>query len=201
MTTSTSDLRTRRRRATEWEIHTAALRLVTEHGLDQVTIEAISAEAGVSRRTFFNYFPSKEAALVAGPQRLPAEALAEFLAGTATEPAQVLRDLMVLLVREVAHNMPDREDLRQVFTLTREYPSVLPLLLASFDGFEREVAVAVAHRLGQDPDDDVAALLASIALAAVRTGLYRWSRAEPDNASPVPHVERAAALLHSLLAP
>ena len=46
------DLRARRRLQTTTEIHDAALRLALEVGFDNVTIEQISAEAGVSQRTF-----------------------------------------------------------------------------------------------------------------------------------------------------
>ncbi|TQS45174.1 TetR family transcriptional regulator [Cryptosporangium phraense] len=195
------DLRTRRRQMTHREIHTAVLRLAAEHGLDQITVDQISAEAGVSRRTFFNYFQSKEHAVVSGPGELPAEAVAEFLAGTSVEPAQVLRDLSRLLLAEVEAHMPDRDDLRQVFALAYEHPAVLALLLADFNGFEREVASVVARRLGCRPEDETPTLLAAIALTAVRTGLQRWSLSEqPAADSPVPHVERAVALLHAVLA-
>lgn len=198
----TSDLRARRRRATEREIHTATLRLVVEHGLDQVTIDMISAEAGVSRRTFFNYFPSKEAALVGGPRELPADALAEFFVGTSTDPVQVLREVTRLLVREIEQNAPDREDLWRVFALTRDHPTVLALLLANFDAFGREVAAALAHRLGQCPDDELPSLLTAIALSAIRTGLQRWSYDDQrTESSPIPQVERTVALLHTLFAP
>ena len=58
-------LRERRRRQTSADIRGAAVRLVRERGFDKVTIDAICAEAGISVRTFFNYFPSKEHILVA----------------------------------------------------------------------------------------------------------------------------------------
>jgi len=198
----TGDLRTKRRRATESEIHGAALRLAAADGLDQVTVDQISAEAGVSRRTFFNYFPSKEAAVVSGPGELPAEAVAEFLSGTSVEPAQVLRDLTRLLVAEVEAHLPDGDDMRQVFALAHEHPGVLALLLASFDKFERQVASVVARRLGQRADAETPKLLAAIALATVRTGLQDWSSAErPYAGSPIPSIERTVALLHNVLAP
>ncbi|MBF6129486.1 TetR family transcriptional regulator [Nocardia brasiliensis] len=59
-----ADLRTRRRQQTEREIHTAAITLAVERGADQVTVDDIAALAGVSARTFFRYFPTRDRALV-----------------------------------------------------------------------------------------------------------------------------------------
>jgi AcrR family transcriptional regulator len=198
------DLRARRRRATEREIHAAALRLIARHGFDQVTVDMISVEAGVSRRTFFNYFPSKEAAIVAGPRELPESDLADFLAIAGSEPGQVLRDLTRLLVRELEENVPDRAAMSQVFALSQQHPSITAALLASFAAFERSIAGAVAQRLGQQPDDDMPALLAALALAGLRTGMQCWARADQADgpeASLLPQVERIVALLDTLLKP
>src|SRR5690349_5724487 len=166
------DLRARRRRETERKIHAATLRLTARHGFDQLTVDMISAEAGISRRTFFNYFPSKEAAVVFGPRVLPEAALADFLAAPGTEPVQVLRDLTRLLVWDLEQNAPPHRDtFGQVFGLAQQHPGISAALLATFDAFERTVAAAVAQRLGREPGDDVPALLAAVALAAMRTGL------------------------------
>lgn len=60
-------LRERKRRATMVAIETAATSLVLKHGYDAVTVDQICADAEVSKRTFFNYVPSKEAAVVGSP--------------------------------------------------------------------------------------------------------------------------------------
>ncbi len=57
-------LRERKKRATRAALAEAAVRLAAEHGADQVTVEAISAAGGVSVRTFFNYFDSRDDAFV-----------------------------------------------------------------------------------------------------------------------------------------
>ena len=57
-------LRERRREQTWRALHEAALKRVREHGMRGPTVEEIAREAGVSPRTFFNYFPSKEDAVL-----------------------------------------------------------------------------------------------------------------------------------------
>ena len=73
-------LRERRRRQTSADIRGAAVRLAQARGWDKVTIEEICVQAGISTRTFFNYFPNKEAAIAYGPSDLPPELAAEFVA-------------------------------------------------------------------------------------------------------------------------
>ena len=54
-----------RRRAETWEaLHEAAALLALERGIEHTTIEAIAGQAGVSARTFYNYFRSKEDAVL-----------------------------------------------------------------------------------------------------------------------------------------
>jgi AcrR family transcriptional regulator len=196
-------LRSRRRRETQREIHLAALRLAREDGFDKVTVEMISAAAGVSPRTFFNYFPTKDAAVAQGPPDLPEELAAEFVAAGSASPNTVLAELTGLLVRHLAERPPLREELLAVFDLSREYPQVLAAMLARFESFQLQVADLVTQRLGEEVDDLAPTLIASVALTAIRQGLDRWARANdpgsPD--SPVPYVERSMDLLHDLLAP
>ncbi|MCF8589395.1 TetR/AcrR family transcriptional regulator [Gordonia liuliyuniae] len=75
-------LRDRQRAETLLRLHDAAIDLVQEHGLTETTVSEIADRAGVSRRTFFNYFASKEdAVLGAGEPTIPADAVDHLLDG------------------------------------------------------------------------------------------------------------------------
>ncbi|XVV15628.1 TetR family transcriptional regulator [Actinoplanes sp. CA-131856] len=79
LVTATNDLRERRRLATQAEIEAAALELFGERGSERTTVEDIAAAAGVSQRTFFRYFPTKEDAAL-GVNRAFQEAFTAELA-------------------------------------------------------------------------------------------------------------------------
>lgn len=57
----------------------------------------------------------------------------------------------------------------------------------------------VARRLGEQAGDEVPALIAAVAMTAVRLGMERWARVPGDD-TPVPYVERSIDLLRTLLA-
>src|SRR6187551_3035094 len=78
-------LRERQKRARREALIDATHRLVAEHGLDAVTVEAICDEAGVSVRTFFNYFETKDDAVLGHtPWPLDSDAGDAFAAGGPT---------------------------------------------------------------------------------------------------------------------
>src|SRR6516225_11277009 len=93
-------LRERRRRQTSADIRDAAVRLARERGFDKVTIEEICAEAGISARTFFNYFPNKESAIAYGPSDIPPELVADFVAAGPAPYSAVLAELITLRSEE-----------------------------------------------------------------------------------------------------
>src|SRR5262245_26452413 len=102
-------LRERRRRQTSADIRGAAVHLAQECGWDKVTIEGICRAAGVSIRTFFNYFPNKESAIAYGPSDIPPELVAEFVAAGPAPYSQVLAELITLAAHHL-RDVPPRRD-------------------------------------------------------------------------------------------
>lgn len=91
MAESEPSLRESKRRATRAAIEDYASALAAEKGFDNVTVDDICAEVGISKRTFFNYVDSKETAVLGAPPRVPTdEERAEFLA---TEHEDILSAL------------------------------------------------------------------------------------------------------------
>ena len=100
MTGSADGLRERRRAETTRALIRAARRFTAEHGLAGFTVEELCSEAAVSRRTFFNYFASKDDAVLGMPlERSDAAAIARFVSRDADGPGlspTLLTDLAVL---------------------------------------------------------------------------------------------------------
>jgi AcrR family transcriptional regulator len=168
-------LRERKKAGTREALAAATLRLAVEHGWEQVTVEAITAAADVSYRTFFNHFSAKEEALLvpAGPDqpRLSARLRAQP-PGTA-----VLDAVRAALHEELAELERDPAALRDRMTVVLATPSLIPRLVEMGSADEREMAQAIAERTGQDVEADLyPALLAAVVSAAVRVTLWRWQQ-------------------------
>ncbi|GAB2535327.1 TetR/AcrR family transcriptional regulator [Brachybacterium huguangmaarense] len=102
-------LRERKKRRTRAAMHRAAIDLVAEHGVAGVTVEMIAERAGVSERTFFNYWPSKESAMLGMPSGIPERTAALLTERPADEsPRDALRAVMV----EMARSLYDDSELR-----------------------------------------------------------------------------------------
>jgi AcrR family transcriptional regulator len=192
--------RERKKRETRRALENAALRLATERGPDQVTVEAIADAADVSVRTFFNYFSSKEQAIIGGDGDAPLLVDA-LLARPADEPPLVaVGNVLVETFALASETWPDRRVARQ--ELVRRYPSLLPRHLAAHHAIERELSRALEQRLGVEADSSLyAALVVTTAVNAMRLAIASWDatgRTEPVSAV----IARAIdALAHGLPLP
>ncbi|MBU4529246.1 MAG: TetR/AcrR family transcriptional regulator [Hoeflea sp.] len=162
-------LRVRRRAQTAREIHVAALELCQEHGLDAVTTEAISSRAGISLRTFFNYFPNKEAAIVHRPPDFPEAAAKEFAEGNGS----LLEDMRGLLVAHLTQIDQNRKAGLLIQALLRDNPGLKNAHEASMRGLISELATILATRLGPDKDH-LGDILAVVVICAIKKALDSW---------------------------
>ncbi len=139
-----------RKAATATRLSTVARRLTAERGLTGFTIEELCDEVGVSRRTFFNYFPSKEEAVVGitDDDEL-GRFVEEFLARGSRGWSAVVDDLIELAASH-ARDAGLAEHADFITAVGRE-----PKLLARFMDISREreqqLAELVATREGVRP--------------------------------------------------
>ena len=176
-----ASLRERKKLATRRSLRRIALDLVAERGFAHVTVDDIADAADVSTRTFFNYFPSKEAALFGtDPER--ATALRERVAHEAPgEPAlYALRLVMVSDAQVVADELSelggDPADWLRRMKEARTDPHLRAAHAAQMAMNERAITEGLAERLGTDPDrDPYPMLLAASATAVFRASMTFWA--------------------------
>lgn len=186
--TSELGLRERKRLATRRAIELAALELVGQHGLSGVTVDEISRVADVSPRTFFNYFTSKEEAVLGDPPKRPSdEATAEFIGGGTGDLFGDLTDLLIGAWSDASVDL-DVTTTRQ--RVIKQYPELFGLRLFTMRAFESELEEIVAARIANDrPDlvDDPAAVQRMarfgtlVGMAAMRSAWHSWVQ-EPASA-------------------
>ncbi|WP_342562231.1 TetR/AcrR family transcriptional regulator [Paenibacillus sp. FSL R7-0345] len=123
-------LRDQKKEATAYALSVAAFELALVHGMDGFIVDDVVRQAGVSRRTFANYFSCKE------------EAVAEYFMNTATSEdendllshlppdATPLDALYSLLKLQFTSEFLRR--LRQFASLANQYPSLEPYILSVF---------------------------------------------------------------------
>lgn len=173
-------LRTRKKAATRQSLHEAALRLAMERGLDGVTVEDIADEVGVSRRTFSNYFANKEDAVLHADRERTRNLVALVDGRPADEPPwEALRAAVAELY--TVRTLPDREWVAQL-RLLRRHPSLLARQASDQIALERDLADVLVTR--GVVDHELARLMASTFLAAVRTGGVLWL--ESSGEQPLP---------------
>lgn len=174
---TTGGLRERKKEATRKALHEAATRLAIEHGLDAVTVEAIADAAGVSRRTFSNYFAGKEDALLHGDEERMSLLLDSFAARPPGEPPwAALRGACAAVFEST--DEPDPQMAVQA-RLARQHPSVLARLLTHYASVERRLAGIIAEREGRPADDPAARVLAAAFFTALRIAAQRWVEEQP----------------------
>ena len=191
-------LRERRKIATRQALSAAALRLALEHGLENVVIEDIADEAGVSLRTFRNYFSSKYEAICAPAADRAARIGDELRRQPPGDPLWKAITAAVLEHYEDRVTL-DRESIA-AFRLVTRAPAMRGEYLKVNSAMQRILAEAIAERLGLDADRDLLpAVVAGAVVAASQVAIQRWGDADPP-VSLRPLVQEALRQLPAALA-
>ncbi|GAB3247112.1 TetR/AcrR family transcriptional regulator [Arthrobacter pigmenti] len=154
----------------------AAIELVRTQGAGNFTADDVAAAAGVSRRTFFNYFPSPESALAVHIEEFLDNVLPHFQARPADEP---LVESMLQALTELA-DPALLERTAELFQLAEENPQMHRFQLEAWTRAEGKIVDAIDERL--DPNNSarqdslfVPALVGSV-FASARAALSEWLR-------------------------
>jgi AcrR family transcriptional regulator len=170
-------LRARKKRETQSALAWMAVRLSVERGFANVPIEDIAAAAGVSARTFSNYFSSKAEAIVARhAERL--RAVAAQLRGRPPDEtlwAAIRAAVIGEFEGEWPAAGPSQEWIAGVKLMMAE-PAVQAEFLRQSHFAEQDIAAAIADRIGDVPDALYPQLAAAAVGTVIRVSLQRWQR-------------------------
>ena len=157
-------VRERTQRAIRAELTDTALALFAARGFDETTVDDIVAAVGVSRRTFFRYFTSKEDAVLRSLDAT-GTALAQRLAQrpAAEPPLEALRRSFDVFAEEFA---ADRGRWLTLMALTKTTPAIRARHLDKQDSWLDAMSPAMAARMGTPPQDKRPRTFCAIALAA-----------------------------------
>jgi AcrR family transcriptional regulator len=181
---------------TRLDLALAAFELAKAEGLVNVRVPQIADAVGVSTRTFNNYFPSKEAAIV-WPTTLRGARLATDLAQRPV--GEPLADALVEAVAGLygpagQEGLPDGW-LDGFRTLVSTEPALHGEYLKAQAAGERALSEVVAARTGAAADDLEPILLAGVVVAAERAAVLHWFRQADPSAPLVEIVRNAVAMV------
>jgi mycofactocin system transcriptional regulator len=161
------------------ELELISLRLFTEVGFEDTTVERIAAEAGVSRRTFFRYFESKADVLWhAFDGEIRALRAAFAAVSDDLSMMDAIRHVVVGANRYRAEDVPE---LRTRMNLISSVPALQASAAHHYDAWERAVSEFAAARLGLPGDSLIPLAVGRATLAVCRASYDRWvDRADAD---------------------
>ncbi|RSM90849.1 TetR/AcrR family transcriptional regulator [Kibdelosporangium aridum] len=169
-------LRERKKLETRAKLVKIALQLAAERGLENVTVDDIAAEAGVSARTFFNYFPSKEDAVM-HPDPDPVGQTRKIAAELLSAPAELSpMQAVTLAMRPYIDRFDDQRDewLTRIAIIERD-PGLMVRMFATHKESEQIIVDAIAQRTGLDASADFYPLLLfKVVGGAMQAATQRW---------------------------
>ncbi|MET9358475.1 helix-turn-helix domain-containing protein [Streptomyces sp. NPDC006617] len=157
----------------EQRLKRAALELYVERGYDDVTVTDIAERAGLTRRSYFRYFPDKREVLFGGSELLP-PALAEAVLATDpdTAPLTAVLGAMSRVGTELVAQVHDSAERRAVIDASPELQERERTKAAAIT---RAVRDALVQR---QVETDTAELVAQLATVAFGNAFRRWIDAE-----------------------
>ncbi|MFB7759200.1 TetR/AcrR family transcriptional regulator [Streptomyces xiamenensis] len=172
----TPSLRERARRAARTEITASAVRLFAENGFEATTIDQITAAVGMSRRSFFHYFGSKEDVVLGDTEALGESVRAALEARPADESAWTAIKQAFLVLQQKAGSPQEQLILARIH---HEAPSLRARHLEKHLRWQELLAPEVQRRLGLPaspvPDPRALAFVAA-ALACLDAAVDAWYR-------------------------
>jgi len=167
----TVSLREKRRRQTQIEIQEATLSLALQKGLEKTTTEEIAAAAGVSTRTFFNYFPNKEAAAIGRPPSFKQVDIEMLQNGNGA----LADDLKLFLDAHIQRLLAREDTLASVCKILLFSEKAMGILDGFLEGQRSQIAQCLEGRV---KDRTVALILAGIAGNATESAIRLWEQNE-----------------------
>lgn len=166
---------------THGEIEQAAFRLFAERGFDATTVDDIAREVGVSRRTLFRYFDSKNDI----PWGQFDRTLADFRSLLVAMPEElslheaVFRGVVAFNEFPEDAEPPHRDRMRLIL----ETPALQAHSVLRYREWRQVISDYVAGRLGLDPGDLLPQTVGHVSLVLALTAYEQWL-AEPDSSMP-----------------
>ncbi|HEY8720961.1 helix-turn-helix domain-containing protein [Pengzhenrongella sp.] len=191
-------LRERKKVARREALIDATHRLVERDGLDGATVEAICAEAGVSTRTFFNYFETKDDAVLGiEPWSLDPTVADTFAAGGPT--GRLMPDLELVAANLLGKPMIGKARIAAAMELARREPRLLVRMMTWMEQNRGEIESLVRRRIGEDAPAHDLELIGILVLLITRATFSRWEAAGGDGV-PGDHLTAVIGDLRALLA-
>ncbi len=179
--TVSEGLRARKRRQTRERIVNAALQLFLEHGFDEVTVDEIASAADVSKRSFFDYFISKEEVIFAWQDSFGEALTVAVVARPAHEPlTQTVEEAFTSSIEAAAHPASLAVD-----ELIRKTPSLRERDYLKYAKLEQTLADALINRTKNNRERFRARLLATIVVGGLRLGNEQWQKSGNTDLSKV----------------
>lgn len=186
-------LRARKKAATREALSGAAIRLALERGFANVRVADVAEAAGVSSRTYNNYFSSREEAICALRAERTENIWNALRSRSAEQP--IGEAITEVMVQEYATIDQDKE----VIQLIVSEPALYGEFLKNFAAIEARLAAAIAERTGRDVERDLfPCVLAAAVTGATRAAILHWLIAE--DGQPLATVLRSALTQVTLMA-